>query len=139
MWAPTGEMSIKYVLRDQTGSINSGWGRPMRHTRLRKRPGGQGWPQAGSEQPLETTGCGVEPMTGCGRVEGEEVIFPQPCASPHRHWRALSSEGQAKVCPGDGGPLGHSLACDWEGGILFCLSGSIHAFCLSEDRCGDME
>ena len=73
--------SIRFVLRGQTDSINTGWEKLMRHTFLRKRPRGQGWPQAGSEQHLERAGCGVGPMTGCGSVESQEVIFPRRSAS----------------------------------------------------------
>lgn len=55
MWAHTGEVNIRCVLRGQTGSMNTGWGKPMRHACLRKRPRGQGWPHAGAggEQHLE--------------------------------------------------------------------------------------
>lgn len=73
--------SKRFVPRGQTDSMNTGWEKLMRHTFLRKRLGGQGWPQAGSEQLLERGGCGAGPVTGCGRVESQEVIFPQRSAS----------------------------------------------------------
>lgn len=107
--------SIRCVLRGQTGSINTGWEKPMRHTCLRKRPGGQGWPQAGSQQHLEKAGCGVGPVTGCGRVESQEVIFPQPSAStpPALQCPVLSLAWSWRTTG-----LVTCLCMEWGGGLL---------------------
>lgn len=76
------------------GSVQLGWGKPMRHTCLRERSRGQGEPRAGR----------VGPLTGCGKLESPEVVLPLPSASTPPSLECL---------PGVQGPLGLPVLLLW--------------------------
>lgn len=62
---------MRCVRRGRTRSVNTGWEQPVRHACLRKRPGGQGWRRADSEQRLELV-VGWGPWQGVGELRARK-------------------------------------------------------------------